>query len=100
MRIFPTQVEVQVLRFSTNPDPRPRAGGTGVGPLISAAHRDRVDGFVRRAAAAGAQALCGGVRGSGFGKDMGQESVAEYSVTRHIMLKHAAPGSRDAFRPA
>lgn len=59
-----------------------------------------MDGFVRRAAAAGARAPHGGVRGSGFGEDMGQESVAEYSVTRHIMLKHAAPESRDAFRPA
>jgi betaine-aldehyde dehydrogenase len=42
----------------------------------------------------------GGVKGSGFGKDMSQESLAEYSVTRHIMIKHAAPQSRDSFRPA
>ena len=42
----------------------------------------------------------GGVKGSGFGKDMSQESVAEYSVTRHIMIKHAAPAARDSFRPA
>ncbi|MEU8261952.1 aminobutyraldehyde dehydrogenase [Micromonospora sp. NPDC048999] len=42
----------------------------------------------------------GGVKGSGFGKDMSQEAVAEYSVTRHLMIKHAAPASRDSFRPA
>jgi betaine-aldehyde dehydrogenase len=42
----------------------------------------------------------GGVKGSGFGKDMSQEAVAEYSVTRHIMIKHAAPAARDSFRPA
>ncbi|MGI5241884.1 aminobutyraldehyde dehydrogenase [Dactylosporangium sp. CA-139066] len=42
----------------------------------------------------------GGVKGSGFGKDMSQESLAEYSVTRHLMIKHAAPVARDSFRPA
>ena len=42
----------------------------------------------------------GGVKGSGFGKDMSQESIAEYSVTHHVMIKHAAPAARDSFRPA
>ncbi|WP_169943901.1 aldehyde dehydrogenase family protein [Microbispora sp. H11081] len=42
----------------------------------------------------------GGVKGSGFGKDMSQEAVLEYSVTRHLMIKHAAPQARDSFRPA
>jgi betaine-aldehyde dehydrogenase len=42
----------------------------------------------------------GGLKGSGFGKDMSQESIAEYSVTRHVMIKHAAPAARDSFRPA
>ncbi|GLX92100.1 aminobutyraldehyde dehydrogenase [Herbidospora sp. NBRC 101105] len=42
----------------------------------------------------------GGVKGSGFGKDMSQEAVGEYSVTRHLMIKHAAPAERDSFRPA
>ncbi|GIH68761.1 aminobutyraldehyde dehydrogenase [Sphaerimonospora thailandensis] len=42
----------------------------------------------------------GGVKGSGFGKDMSQEAVREYSVTRHLMIKHAAPAARDSFRPA
>jgi betaine-aldehyde dehydrogenase len=42
----------------------------------------------------------GGVKGSGFGKDMSQQAVAEYSVTRHLMIKHAAPAPHDSFRPA
>lgn len=42
----------------------------------------------------------GGVKGSGFGKDMSQEAVQEYSVTRHLMIKHSAPAARDSFRPA
>ncbi|MFD0520821.1 aminobutyraldehyde dehydrogenase [Paractinoplanes durhamensis] len=42
----------------------------------------------------------GGVKGSGFGKDMSQEAIGEYSVTRHLMIKHAAPVARDSFRPA
>jgi betaine-aldehyde dehydrogenase len=42
----------------------------------------------------------GGVKGSGFGKDMSQEAVQEYAVTRHLMIKHAAPAERDSFRPA
>ncbi|MDH2430077.1 aminobutyraldehyde dehydrogenase [Sphaerisporangium sp. TRM90804] len=42
----------------------------------------------------------GGVKGSGFGKDMSQESVQEYSVTRHLMIKHAAPAPHEGFRPA
>ncbi|MEU8266232.1 aminobutyraldehyde dehydrogenase [Sphaerisporangium sp. NPDC049002] len=42
----------------------------------------------------------GGVKGSGFGKDMSQEAVQEYSVTRHLMIKHAAAEARDGFRPA
>ncbi|WP_214413453.1 aminobutyraldehyde dehydrogenase [Sphaerisporangium fuscum] len=42
----------------------------------------------------------GGVKGSGFGKDMSQEAVQEYSVTRHVMIKHAAAVARDGFRPA
>ncbi|GII91409.1 aminobutyraldehyde dehydrogenase [Sinosporangium siamense] len=42
----------------------------------------------------------GGVKGSGFGKDMSQEAVLEYSVTRHLMIKHASPVEHTAFRPA
>jgi betaine-aldehyde dehydrogenase len=42
----------------------------------------------------------GGVKGSGFGKDMSQESLTEYSVTRHIMIKHAETITNDSFRPA
>ncbi len=42
----------------------------------------------------------GGVKGSGFGKDMSQESLSEYTVTRHIMIKHAQTEANDSFRPA
>jgi betaine-aldehyde dehydrogenase len=42
----------------------------------------------------------GGVKGSGFGKDMSHEAVLEYTVTRHIMVKHAQPVVHDSFRPA
>jgi betaine-aldehyde dehydrogenase len=42
----------------------------------------------------------GGVKGSGFGKEMSHEAVLEYSVTRHLMIRHAAPLEHDGFRPA
>jgi betaine-aldehyde dehydrogenase len=42
----------------------------------------------------------GGVKGSGFGKDMSQEAVLEFSVTRHIMIRHAPPPDHEGFRPA
>lgn len=42
----------------------------------------------------------GGVKASGFGKDMGQESVLEYSVTHHVMVKMREPVAHDSFRPA
>jgi betaine-aldehyde dehydrogenase len=43
----------------------------------------------------------GGVKGSGFGKDMSHEAVLEYTVTRHLMIKHAAPVAEpEGFRPA
>jgi betaine-aldehyde dehydrogenase len=42
-----------------------------MGPLISAAHRDLVDGFVRRAAAQGAKLCCGGQAKSGDPWDRG-----------------------------
>ncbi|MBL0372291.1 aldehyde dehydrogenase family protein [Rhizobium sp. KVB221] len=31
----------------------------------------------------------GGVKGSGFGKDMSAEVIAEYTVSRHIMIRHS-----------
>jgi betaine-aldehyde dehydrogenase len=42
----------------------------------------------------------GGVKASGFGKDMSHEAVLEYTSTHHVMVKHAAPAARDSFRPA
>lgn len=42
----------------------------------------------------------GGVKGSGFGKDMSMEPLLEYSVTRHLMIRHAPPPETSGFRPA
>jgi betaine-aldehyde dehydrogenase len=42
----------------------------------------------------------GGVKGSGFGKDMSIEPLLDYSVTRHLMIRHAAPPETTGFRPA
>jgi len=42
----------------------------------------------------------GGVKGSGFGKDMSHEAVLEYTSTHHVMIKHEAREARDSFRPA
>lgn len=42
----------------------------------------------------------GGVKGSGFGKDMSHEAVLEYTSTHHVMVKHEAQEGHDSFRPA
>lgn len=42
----------------------------------------------------------GGRKGSGFGKDMGQEAVLDHTVSHHLMLRHAVPPDREGFRPA
>ncbi len=42
----------------------------------------------------------GGVKGSGFGKDMSHEPLLDYSVTRHLMIRHEAPPETTGFRPA
>lgn len=42
----------------------------------------------------------GGVKGSGFGKDMSIEPLLDYSVTRHLMIRHAPPPATTGFRPA
>lgn len=41
----------------------------------------------------------GGVKASGFGKDMSQESVLEYTSTHHVMVKHKPHELKDGFRP-
>jgi aminomuconate-semialdehyde/2-hydroxymuconate-6-semialdehyde dehydrogenase len=45
----------------------PRDEATDIGPNISRAHLDRVDGFVRRAVASGARPLLGGGKNAGLG---------------------------------
>ena len=42
----------------------------------------------------------GGVKGSGFGKDMSMEPLLEYSVSRHLMIRHAPPPDTTGYRPA
>lgn len=42
----------------------------------------------------------GGVKQSGFGKDMSIEPLLEYSVSRHLMIRHAPPPATTGFRPA
>lgn len=42
----------------------------------------------------------GGRRASGFGKDMGHQAVADFTVGHHVMIKHAEPAPRTGFRPA
>jgi betaine-aldehyde dehydrogenase len=42
----------------------------------------------------------GGVKGSGFGKDMSHEPLLDYSVSRHLMIRHAPPPEHQGFRPA
>lgn len=42
----------------------------------------------------------GGVKASGFGKDMSHEAVLEHTVTHHVMIRHSEPPDREGFRPA
>ena len=42
----------------------------------------------------------GGRGASGFGKDMGHDSVLEFTHGHHVMVKHAEPVERSGFRPA
>ncbi|MDH5292296.1 MAG: aldehyde dehydrogenase family protein, partial [Acidimicrobiia bacterium] len=42
----------------------------------------------------------GGLKQSGFGKDMSEESVLAHTVAKHVMAKHAVVGALEGFRPA
>ena len=42
----------------------------------------------------------GGMKASGFGKDMSHEAVLEHTVTHHVMIRHTAPPEHEGFRPA
>jgi betaine-aldehyde dehydrogenase len=60
----------------------PLDDATEMGPLISPSHRDRVDGFVRRAVAQGATLCCGGQAKTGDPWDHG--SFYEPAVFRDV----------------
>jgi acyl-CoA reductase-like NAD-dependent aldehyde dehydrogenase len=70
-RAFDDVVEgmVRATTALTIGDPRDRT--TDVGPLVSAAQRDRVEAAVSRALDDGASLICGGVRPTGEGMDLG-----------------------------
>jgi betaine-aldehyde dehydrogenase len=42
----------------------------------------------------------GGVKQSGFGSDLSEESILAFSTPRHVMIRHAAADRPDGFRPA
>lgn len=42
----------------------------------------------------------GGLKGSGFGTDLSEQVLLEYSITRHVMIRHDEPPPREGFRPA
>lgn len=74
---------------------------TDVGRALRVSHRLEVGvTWVNDHLPIASEAPHGGVKGSGFGKEMSQEAVLEHSVTRHLMIRHAAPPEHEGFRPA
>jgi betaine-aldehyde dehydrogenase len=75
---------------------------TDVGRALRVGHRLEVGvTWVNDHLPIASEAPHGGVKGSGFGKDMSHEAVLEYTVTRHLMVRHAAPlHEQSSFRPA
>jgi betaine-aldehyde dehydrogenase len=72
-----------------------------VGRALRVAHRLEVGvTWVNDHLPIASEAPHGGVKGSGFGKDMSHEAVLEYTSTHHVMVKHAAPKAHDSFRPS
>ncbi|MET0449414.1 MAG: aminobutyraldehyde dehydrogenase [Aeromicrobium sp.] len=72
-----------------------------VGRALRVAHRLEVGvTWINDHLPIASEAPHGGVKGSGFGKDMSHEAVLEYTVTHHIMVKHAQREAHDSFRPA
>jgi aldehyde dehydrogenase (NAD+) len=62
----------------------PRLESTEVGPLISGEHRDRVEAYLRRAVAAGAQVLVGGGRPQELGYFVEPTLVGEVTADDEI----------------
>jgi 1-pyrroline dehydrogenase len=74
---------------------------TDVGRALRVAHRIEAGvTWVNDHLPIASEAPHGGVKGSGFGKDMSHEAVLEYTVTQHVMIKHAQHEQHDSFRPA
>lgn len=72
-----------------------------VGRAIRVSHRLEVGvTWVNDHLPIASEAPHGGVKGSGFGKDMSIEPLLDYSVTRHLMIRHAPPPTTTGFRPA
>ena len=72
-----------------------------VGRALRVAHRLEVGvTWVNDHLPIASEAPHGGVKGSGFGKDMSHEAVLEYTTAHHIIVKHAAREANDSFRPA
>ena len=80
---------------------RRRSGPRDVGRALRVAHRLEAGvTWVNDHLPIASEAPHGGVKGSGFGKDMSHEAVLEYTVTQHVMIKHARREAHDSFRPA
>jgi betaine-aldehyde dehydrogenase len=74
---------------------------TDVGRAIRVSHRLDVGvTWINDHLPLASEAPHGGVKGSGFGKDMSIEPLLDYSVTRHLMIRHAVPPETTGFRPA
>jgi betaine-aldehyde dehydrogenase len=74
---------------------------TDVGRAMRVAHRIEAGvTWVNDHLPIASEAPHGGVKGSGFGKDMSHEAVLEYTSTHHVMIKHAEREATDSFRPA